>query len=197
MEEYNDVMNRECNANFAMCINGNCESYVWNTKFAGKLHKCHGTTHADLVVHYEPIHKAQIDDMTKQVSKAHNDYAQTTNPNSTTSNAVSVPGPVSTLWAATIYPTYKNDSKPFDDEVDEIGGMDDDGDDGCLRMYSKAYQNCSNDSTVLSIDKSDSKAITKQLKKLHTEMNTSVRVKDSDSAGMVDAIKTIFSARLT
>ena len=138
--------------------------------------------------------------MTKQVSKAHNDYAQTTNPNSTTpnaGNAASVPGPVSTLWAATIYPTYKNDPKPFDDEVDEIGGMNDDGDDGCLRMYSKAYHNCSNDSTVLSIDKSDSKAIIKQLKKLHTEMNTSVRVKDFDSAGMVDAIKAIFSVRLT
>ena len=197
MEEYKNVMNNQCNTNFAVCIFGNCESRVWNTKFAGKLHKCHGTTHADLVVHYEPIHKAQIDDMTKQVSKAHNDYAQTTNPNSTTSNAVSVPGPVSTLWAATIYPTYKNDSKPFDDEVDEIGGMDDDGDDGCLRMYSKAYQNCSNDSTVLSIDKSDSNAILKQLKKLHTQMNSSVRVTHLDSAGMVDAIKTIFSARLT
>ena len=98
MEEYKNVMNNQCNTNFAVCIVGNCESRVWNTKFAGKLHKCHGTTHADLVVHYEPIHKAQIDDMTKQVSKAHNDYAHTT----TTPNAgVSVPDPVSTLWNAT------------------------------------------------------------------------------------------------
>ena len=60
--------------------------------------------------------------------------------------------------------------------------------------YNVEYVACDNDPTVLSIDKSDAAAIAKRIKELHTEMNKSIRDKDRDSAGMVAALKTIYSA---
>ena len=164
-----------------------------------RTHACHGKTYVELVAYYDPIHKKQIAEMENEVKDAHNKYAASTyshTPNSTgkgagASSSPKIQAPVQNLFDSYVYPTYRNEQKPFDDIVADIGSLDTND---CIEKYNAKYNAIDHDPTVLSIDKSDAAAIAKRTRELHTEMNKSIRDKDHDSAGMAATLKTILSA---
>ena len=107
------------------------------------------------------------------------------------SSSPKIQAPVQNLFDSYVYPTYRNEQKPFDDIVADIGSLDTND---CIEKYNAKYNAIDHDPTVLSIDKSDAAAIAKRTRELHTEMNKSIRDKDHDSAGMAATLKTILSA---
>ena len=199
MEEFKGALKTQCNDNYAICAEESCDIRVWDLKIPNKTHVCHGKTYVELVAYYDPIHKKQIEDMEKEVKDAHNRYAASTytnTPSSTgkgagASSSPKIQIPVQNLFDTHVYPTYRNEQKPFDDIVADIGSLDTDE---CIEKYNAKYIACENDPTVLSIDKSDALAIAKRIRELHTDMNKSIREKDHDSAGMAAVLKTELSA---
>jgi hypothetical protein len=195
MEELKNALKAQSNDHFAVCAEESCEVRVWKLNYPNRTHACHGKTYVDLAMHYDTIHKKQIEDIEKEVKDAHNAYAASTTSHTPSGKGASsspkIQTPVQTLFDSYVYPTYTNEKKPFEDAVTDIGSLDTDE---CIEKYNAKYLDCDNDPTVLSIDKSDALAIAKRTRELHTEMNKSIRDTDHDSTGMVAALKSIFSA---
>jgi hypothetical protein len=194
MEEFKIALKAQCNDHYAVCAEDSCEVRVWKLNYPNKTHACHGKAYVELAMHYDTIHKKQIEDMENEVKDAHNAYAASTashTPSGKGSNSSpKIQVPVQTLFDSYVYPTYQNEQKPFEDASAEIGSLDNDE---CIEKYNAKYLDCDNHPTVVSIDKSDTTAIAKRTRDLHTAMNKSIRDQDHDSDGMVAALKSIFS----
>ena len=145
-ESMKEALSSICNDRVVVCFEPNCSGRIFAHDPSSR---CCGHTYAEAVAHYKPIHAKMIQDEVNAIKDAHTKYAESTSgPSVGSSSSVNKPinYSVQTMFDAEVYPTYKNEMKPFDDAIDEIGDMLDTLD--CIANYNAKYEDCKDDASV-------------------------------------------------